>query len=855
MKKTLSLFLAFIIMISATVLAPTSAFSATKTYAEDKLVEIQKQAGFVPGKTAIVTGNCFKFVCEVCKKLYGVTYDNEILYGNFRANHSYTGKYYTVDTYTTTHTSPTSTDVENIISFFTKNAAPGDIMHYGGYTTGTSNGNTHTVMIQSIDNEKMGFYHANYQTVDNGRNTCHIDYIYWDSFRKNPTTNEYTSDGHLKSMNAIFYNKMRSTGLGISINRFTDYESKYYLVGASVPVVKTSRSGSYSVKLTWDEIIGASKYQVQYKLSNADAYTTATSTCTDLLYDVKNLEIGKLYKFRVRAYVGKKWMKWSDEKSVRVLPPIVSTVTFGITSSGINMKWGKRTDITGVRVYRSESENGTFAQVKDITDTSKYSYLDKDIEYDQNYYYKFERYLVVDGKTYKSVSPAKAAKYELEKPTVSYVNTSTTSADFNIKANGVSDSFEYYVTDTNERIIVSSRETEDGDVSVKTLGACKAYRFYAAQKTQVGTGEYTRVAFRALPAKVGGVKASNVQKGVEVSFNAQSDATGYAVYRSTSENGTYTRIANLEPDVSSYTDATVKYGTAYYYKVAAIGTLSGKQYFGEQSNAVSGKHTVGKVANVKAVVRTPASFTVKWDAAKNAQKYTLEYKPDGGKWAVVGSVKGTSKVVTGLKLGTLYYFRVRAADSIGTGAYSKAVSRRPAVPKPETPTAKLVSKGIRVSWANKSYATGYKIFRSTSENGTYSLVKTVSNNTSSSWTDTSVAYGKTYYYKVVCYKVYKKKTYSSSRSNPVKKKYELAVPVLTVEKGENSANLLWKKVEGAEKYVVQYKPYGGAYKSVTVAANTLSVLSLESGTAYYFRVKAVSAKGSSSYCTAQRVQF
>ncbi|MBE6720382.1 MAG: hypothetical protein E7571_06985 [Ruminococcaceae bacterium] len=856
MKKVVSVFLAVLLMITSSMLAPVSAYSASKMYAEDKLIEIQKTTGFIHGKTAIVTGNCYLFVSKVCEKLYGVKYDGEGLYGNYRAKHL-TGNYYTVDTYTTTHTSPTSADVENIISFFTKTAAPGDIVHYGAYTTGTSNSSTHTFMISSIDNEKMGIYHANYQTVDCGRDTCHVDYIYWDSLRKSPTKNVLTSSGSLYSMNALFYNKMKSTGLGISINRYTNYESKYYLVGASVPMVSLSRSGSYSVKVSWDEIIGATKYQVQYKLSNATEYTNATTSCTALSYNIENLEIGKLYSFRVRAYAGKSWMGWSDEKSGRVLPPTVSSVTFTLKSNGLYMKWAKRSDISGVRVYRSDSESGTYDLVRDITDTSICTLLDKKVDYGKDYYYKFERYLDVDGTTYKTLSPAKKAAYTLEEPSVTYTNTSTTSADFSLKANGTSDKFVYYVTDANGKTIVSSKETDSSDISITSLGSCKAYRFYAAQKTAVGTGDYTKVAFRALPAKVSGVKAANVTTGIKVSFKGQDDATAYAVYRSSEKDGEYDKIADLDgSDNTSYTDKNVKYNTPYYYKVSAAGVLSEKLFYGELSDAATGKNTVGKVDTIKVIVRTPASFTVKWNEAKNATKYTLQYKQRGGsKWITVGTVNGNAKVVAGLKLGYEYLFRVRAANTIGAGVWSSAVSRKTVVPKPETPTAKLVTTGVRVFWNNQSYATGYKIYRSTSKTGKYSLVKTVKNNTSSAWTDTSAAYGKGYYYKVQCYKTAGGKTYNSSQSDCVYKKFRLATPKLTVTAGENSAEVKWNRVEGAEKYILQYKVDNESYKSVTVKECAKTVTSLESGRTYTFRAKAVSAKGSSSYCTAQSVEI
>ena len=854
MKKILSVFLAVIMVFSTSVIAPVSAYSASKSYAQEELAQIQKTKGFVNGKTAIVTGNCYLFVSKVCEKLYGVKYDGEQLYGNFRAKHK-TGNYYTVDTYTTTSTTPTSSVVEGIIQFFLKNAAPGDIIHYGAYTTGEGNSSTHTVMINSIDNEKMSIYHANYQTTEYGRDTCHIDYIYWDSFRKYPTANEKRADGSIYSMNSLFYNKMKSSGLGISINRYTKYTDLYYLVGAAVPMMKYSRTSPYSIKISWDEIIGASKYQLDYKKSADSTYKTVSAELTDLSYDIKELEIGTEYDFRVRAYVGRKWMSWSDVLTKKALPPGITSVTFTLLSDGINMRWAKRTDVTGVRVYRSDASNGEYDCIFDTTDHSKHSYSDKRIEYGKKYYYKFERYLVVSGKTYKTLSSAKSETYELETPSIEYINKSTTSADFTLTANGVSDKFVYYVTTTKDKVIVPQTESSHGEIKLTTLENCKAYRFFAAQKTSVGMGEFKMVSFRALPAKVSGVKAANNSDGVKISFAKQSDALGYVVYRSDSENGTYKSIAELDAGTGSYIDKSVSYNTTYYYKVRSFSVLTGTTYYGAYSDVVSKKNSVGKVKGVKTLVKSPTSLTVKWDAVTNAVSYFVQYKPEGGKWASVGKVNGTSTTVSKLKLGKVYYFRVKASNNIGSGAYSDAISKKTIVPKPQTPVAKLTTKGIRVFWKNESYATGYKIYRTTTKSGKYKLVKTVTNNTSSAWTDTSVAYGKNYYYKIVCYKTVGKTTYTSSRSDYAHKKCELAAPTLKVTALDGAAELSWNKIEGAEKYIVQYRQGSGSYKSLTVKECKKTISSLAKGNVYYFRVKAASPKGDSSYCTVQSAQL
>ena len=64
-------------------------------------------------------------------------------------------------------------------------------------------------------------------------------------------------------------------------------------------------------------------------------------------------------------------------------------------------------------------------------------------------------------------------------------------------------------------------------------------------------------------------------------------------------------------------------------------------------------------------------------------------------------------------------------------------------------TAYSSSHKITVKWTKNSKVTGYKVYRATSLNGTYKLVKTTTSNTA---TITGHKKGSTYYYKVVGYK-------------------------------------------------------------------------------------------------------
>ncbi len=70
-------------------------------------------------------------------------------------------------------------------------------------------------------------------------------------------------------------------------------------------------------------------------------------------------------------------------------------------------------------------------------------------------------------------------------------------------------------------------------------------------------------------------------------------------------------------------------------------------------------------------------------------------------------------------------------------------------PKPSAPVVKIGNSASSgkpmLTWNAVSGATSYKVYRATSQNGTYSLLGTV---TATAYTNTGAKAGTTYYYKV-----------------------------------------------------------------------------------------------------------
>lgn len=94
---------------------------------------------------------------------------------------------------------------------------------------------------------------------------------------------------------------------------------------------------------------------------------------------------------------------------------------------------------------------------------------------------------------------------------------------------------------------------------------------------------------RPCDTTAGGLKVTTSgKKKLKLSWSSEFGANGYQIYRSTSKNGKYTKIATVK-NAKTYIDTSVKSKKTYYYKVRAYWKSSEKTYYSKYSSIVSKK--------------------------------------------------------------------------------------------------------------------------------------------------------------------------------------------------------------------------------------------------------------------------
>ena len=236
-----------------------------------------------------------------------------------------------------------------------------------------------------------------------------------------------------------------------------------------------------------------------------------------------------------------------------------------------------------------------------------------------------------------------------------------------------------------------------------------------------------------------------------------------------------------------------------------------------------------------------------WNAVYGATSYRIYRSTSKGSgYSLLGTTTATSYTNTGAKAGTTYYYRVKACNDAGLSPYSNIVSGqvKTVTPKPAAPVVKIGNSASSgkpmLTWNAVSGATSYKVYRATSQNGTYSLLGTV---TATSYTNTGAKAGVTYYYKVKAVNSAGESAYSNIVSG------RATVTTLTMGHSSTSGKpqLTWKAVSGAASYrVYRATAKNGAYSVInTTKALTYTNTGAALGTTYYYKVEALNAAGKS----------
>ncbi|MGW0884315.1 PA14 domain-containing protein [Streptomyces sp. NPDC002671] len=270
-----------------------------------------------------------------------------------------------------------------------------------------------------------------------------------------------------------------------------------------------------------------------------------------------------------------------------------------------------------------------------------------------------------------------------------------------------------------------------------------------------------------------GVTAGSGGDGVSLAWNAVADAATYRVYRSTSADGAYSRVAAA--DRTSYLDASGTEGARYYYRVTAVDAAGNES---ARSATVSGVHedeTPPSAVTGLTVTPTDYGFHLAWDAdpTPDLARYVVyagelhnydDEEENGEKVCEVYAAEWLSTDTTSYDYATVpdgdeRCFFIDAVDDDWNSHYewtrspnivtATELDTTPSVPTPEGSPVRLTAdagKGaVALSWNTVADATGYQVYRWNADTHAYEKLAATAQ---TSYTDTGAASGTTHYYWV-----------------------------------------------------------------------------------------------------------
>jgi hypothetical protein len=254
---------------------------------------------------------------------------------------------------------------------------------------------------------------------------------------------------------------------------------------------------------------------------------------------------------------------------------------------------------------------------------------------------------------------------------------------------------------------------------------------------------------------------ANGESGQPVSgtltWEPSTDAAGYDVYLGTTDPPK-TKISSDQVG-TSYSYSDLSYTTTYYWKVVAKNSstdtaiASGSPWSFATVSAPSSEFSL--LSPISGSTGLASCGTLRWTTLTSAISYDVFLGTDNPPITKVDSNRiDTSYEYSNLIPGSTYYWFVVAKDSSGSISANNTPWHFTITARPYAPSSVMISKrsvsSLEIHWNDNAInELGYRIYRSSTEEGVFTLVGGDLEPNTISFTDSMLDVNQRYYYRVV----------------------------------------------------------------------------------------------------------
>lgn len=346
-----------------------------------------------------------------------------------------------------------------------------------------------------------------------------------------------------------------------------------------------------------------------------------------------------------------------------------------------------------------------------------------------------------------------------------------------------------------------------------------------------------------------GISASYERSGrITLKWTAVEGANAYAIYYKPAWGSEYSLLG--QSSGTTYSTTTPRMGTVYYYRIQALYVVGGQQVSQGAQSLSFPYIALGDVVIADPRGKDTSTIRLNWTPVAGATHYDVAMSlHDADDYKIVRTdLTGSLCDIRDISFNETYDFLVIPKRKLNSGDVITGLpsSNRMVGSPMETPSFtdyEWTETGLKLTWDAIPGAMGYVIYRrGFHETGYHKLM--VSENTATTYIDTTMKPGEVYYYFVYSFRLAQPqgwRCFSLKGDIGMGVWLPKTIGLTAVSAQENSVRISWAATEGANKYDVYISTTpGGTPKANGRVSNAYGYHnSAVLGRTYYYRVRPV----------------